>query len=340
MPTALITGASGFIGRHLTTRLAQEGWNLRCVVRETSRTDHLRELGVELITTSLWDEEALTAALSGCDHLFHVAGLTCAFQPEELYKVNQAGTATLVQAAARQETPPVVTIVSSLAACGPASENSPHTEEMTPAPISNYGRSKRAGEEAAEAMASHVPVTVVRPGIVFGQYNREGLPMFHSIRKMRLHAIPGWGNPPRVSLIHVTDLVELLYRAATVGERIERKPGEEGFTGKGYYFASDPVRPDYRELGQMIATAAEVSWMVPLSVPKPLVWLIAVASESGGKLSGRPSIVNRDKYREAFAGDWVSSGERAQQELDFLPAASLPDRLRETCDWYRDQGWI
>lgn len=340
MPTALITGASGFIGRHLTTRLAQEGWKLRCVVRETSRVDHLRDLDAELITTSLWDEEALTVALSGCDHLFHVAGLTCAFQVEELFKVNQAGTETLMHAAARQETPPVVTLVSSLAACGPAKGDQPHTEEMTPAPISNYGRSKRAGEVAAESLADQVPVTIVRPGIVFGEHNREGLPMFHSIRKIRVHAIPGLGRPPQVSLIHVTDLVELLYRAATAGERIGPKPGEEGFAGKGYYFASDPICPDYRELGRMIATAAEVPWMAPLSVPKPLVWLISVASESGGKLSGRPSIVNRDKFTEAFAGDWISSGERARRELDFLPAAALAERLRETCDWYRDQGWI
>jgi len=96
-----ITGATGFIGGYLAERLVAEGHHLRCLARPTSRVDHLRALGVEIITADLLDREALCRAMQGCDWVFHLANLYAMWypRPEEFWQTNVEGTRCIMEAA-------------------------------------------------------------------------------------------------------------------------------------------------------------------------------------------------------------------------------------------------
>jgi nucleoside-diphosphate-sugar epimerase len=271
--------------------------------------------------------------------VYHVAGMTCAFRAQQLMQVNREGTARLVRACADRTTPPTVVLMSSLAAAGPATADLPRLETDPPRPVSDYGRSKRAGERAAAAWAGQVPLTVVRPGIVFGPRNREMLPIFRSVYRLRIHAVPGI-RAMRVSLIHIDDLVEITLRAAQRGVRVAPEPSDDDYTGKGYYFACSPEQLTYAELGRMVGRALGRNRVLLLYLPTPVPWLAAAANQMGARLRGKPDTFNLDKIREARAGSWIGTAETVRRELGFVPPLPLSDRMVQTGQWYLQSGWL
>jgi nucleoside-diphosphate-sugar epimerase len=98
MSRCLITGASGFVGSNLARRLRSEGWDVRCLVRSTSRLDQLEPLGVDLVRGSLDDPASLRAAAGGADVVFHLAGRTAALRASQYMVDNAEGTRRLAEA--------------------------------------------------------------------------------------------------------------------------------------------------------------------------------------------------------------------------------------------------
>ena len=350
MAAILVTGATGFIGGHLTQHLVAQGHAVRCLVRATSHTDALHSLGVELVEGSLADAASVARAVAGADRVYHLAGLTSAVRRASLMQANGLGTWHVALACAQQPTPPVLIYVSSIAAAGPVGRSQIRTEQDPPKPISYYGRSKRAGEVAVQHLADRVPVTVVRPGIVFGECGRELLPMFRSIRRLRVHAVAGY-QTPRLSVIHVADLVDLLVRASETGRRLvpachpriagtsTARTGPLG-TGQGFYFACRNEYPDYLEFGRLLQRALRLRCVTYLLLPQPLPWLVGGISELIGRVRGQSSSLNIDKMREASAESWACSCEAAQRDLGFQPRQPLFEQLQITADWYRENKWL
>jgi len=337
MPRVFVTGATGFIGSHLVQALAERGAQVRCLVRPTSRTDLLRAAGAELVSCEPSRPATWADALADVDMVYHLAGVTRTLVPSEFLRVNCTLTEQVAAACAAQPAPPTLVLVSSVAAAGPAPRGQVRIESDPPAPVSHYGRSKLAGEEAAARYASRVPLSIVRPGIVFGPRDPSFLKILQAIRRLHVHATPGL-HPPALSYIHVADLVELLLRVADRGSRVPT--GENGHAGKGRYFAVAPEYPTYAELGQLLRPLLDRPRAPIVRVPAPLAWCIAGASECWSRARGRAEELNLDKIREALASSWACSGEAARRDLDFTPAHPLAERLRETVEWYRAAGWL
>jgi nucleoside-diphosphate-sugar epimerase len=339
--TALVTGASGFIGRHLTAALTARGWRVRCLVRPTSTVRPLRRCGAELYRGDVLQPSALASAVAGADVVFHLAGLTKALAAAEMMRVNGEGTGNVAQACAAQAHPPVLVVCSSLAAAGPTPENTIRTEADPPAPISDYGRSKRAGELAAAAWADRVPTTVIRPGVVFGEWDRLTYPMFRAIWTTRIHVVPTFAPPP-LSLIHVDDLVSFFLAAADRGPRIapagDRLP--PGYRPPGYYFATMAEYPTWTQLGRMTAQLLNRRHVCVLHLPEPVPWIAGILGELIGRWRGRPATVTRDKIREAIVPSWASSPDAAREDLAVTAAANLYERLGQTVHWYRARRWL
>jgi nucleoside-diphosphate-sugar epimerase len=333
----LVTGAGGFIGRHLVRRLIERGCRVSCLVRATSRIDELRSAGAQLITGDVTDRvgmaSALTASQAGV--VFHLAGLVKALGPDDFVRVNAGGVESVAGACADRADPPVLVVVSSLAAAGPSAGGRPRVEDDLPTPVSAYGRSKLAGEQAAAKYAAAAPISIVRPPIVFGPGDRGVLEMFRPIARRGIHVVPGRGEG-RFSLVHVADLVEGLLLAAEKGERLH--PG--GSPGQGVYFMATQDDPTYAELGAAIAAALGKERPTVVHVPRLLMRLAGLCGDAMGQIRRRPGWVNSDKIAEALAGSWVCSSAKARTHLGWSPAAALAERLRETAQWYSQAGWL
>lgn len=332
----LITGASGFIGGHLARVLAERGDDVTCLVRKTSRTEHLESLPVTMAFGDITDAESLREPLRDKQVVYHVAGCVHALNKRQFFEINERGTGNVAGACARQSDPPVLVVVSSLAAAGPAPDTRPLREDHTPAPVSYYGRSKLASERAAAKYADRVPITIVRPACVFGEGDRDCLEMFRPIDRFHVHFSP---RRMRVSMIHVADLIDLLILAANRGRRIEVPRSAAPASPQGCYFAACDEYPTYAELGRMMARALGRRVLI-LPIGRPAFWTGAVFNELVGKITGRPLAFNIDKAREVTARRWLCSPQTAIDELGFSLGASLAERLDQTVRWYRAEGWL
>lgn len=338
MAKVFVTGASGFVGSHLVEALAARGDTVTCLVRRTSRIEPLERLGVRLVYGEVNDPKSFAEAVQGQDVVYQVAGLTRVLRREEFYRVNGEGVGVVAEACAKAApSPPVLVVVSSLAAAGPARQGRPLTEDDPPQPISHYGRSKLAGERAARRWADRVPITIVRPPIIFGPGDRACLEWFKCIQRFRLHFVPGW-HRRLYSWIHIADLVQLLLLAAEQGERLRASEAPE-HQSEGIYFADSGEHPTFPEMGRKMAAA--LGCRVALCyIAMPVLWTITAGIEAVSRLRRKPNYVNFDKIREAAAGHWICSAEKAAHQLGFAPGATLDQRLRETVAWYRQAGWL
>ncbi len=333
----LVTGATGFIGRHLVRHLSDKGYHVVCLYRTPDRAQPLKELNVELVQGTLQDPASWQQHLGQVDVVFHLAGVVKTFSRRHFEQVNVQGTRQLLQAAARGDRVPGVVLVSSLAAAGPSPVDRLRCESEPPRPVSVYGRSKRAAEQEASRWADRVPITVVRPPIVFGPEDRDVLEMFRPVARFGIHMVPTL-SVPRMSLVHVEDLVRALVAAARQGRRISTCPEEDQFAG--FYFVAAEEHPRYDQLGRMIAQALGRRRVLVLRVPGAVTWLAALGAESVARLRRRPQIFNLDKAREARAGSWTCDPSRAVEQLQWHPLAPLQQRLEQTIQWYRERGWL
>jgi len=335
--SVLVTGANGFIGSHLVRRLTERHCQVWCLVRANSRIGELRSLGVQLLIGDVTDQASVAKALaqSHADTVFHLAGLVKTLHRADFTRVNAGGVETIAAACANRAGPPVLVVVSSLSAAGPCAGGQLRRESDIPTPVSSYGRSKLAGEQAAATYAAAVPISIVRPPIVFGPGDRGVLEMFRPIARWGLHVVPGHDNH-RFSLIHVDDLVAGMLLAAAKGERLP----DHGSPGQGVYFLAAEDHPTYAQLGQAIAMALGQKPPFLLRLPAPLLRLVGIAANAVAHLRRHPGWINRDKITEALAGSWACSSAKARAHLGWSPAAVLADRLHETAQWYRQAGWL
>jgi dihydroflavonol-4-reductase len=334
---ALVTGASGFIGAHLLPLLAARDVRVRAMVQVGENVSALAKLDLEIVTGDVRDFASLKTAVDGVDVVFHLAGLLTARSERQFLDVNERGADNVARACAERSTPPVMLLVSSLAAAGPATEGRPRTELDPPRPVSKYGRSKRAGELAARRWAARVPLTIVRPPMVFGEGDVHSRWLFRPIARRGIHAVPGMRRR-HVSLIHVDDMCLALCLAAEQGARVGHCKSEE--PAHGVYFLAAEQDLDYDELGRWIGSAVGRRRVRVVRAPGWLGYCAASAGEVVSRLSRRPTLFNLDKMREALAGSWTCSAARIQQDLGFAVGRPLDQRLLQTAQWYAGRGLL
>jgi len=319
---ALVTGASGFIGRRLAQKLAREGHDVICLVRRTSRTAGLEGPSIGLAVGDVTDPASLESALRDRDHIFHLAAVVQAAAASDFETVNVAGTRHLVEAALRAG--PAIrrfVHVSSIAAAGPSGPDRPGTEDDEPRPVTAYGRSKLAAERVVLQAAGRLPVTIIRPPNVVGPGSPE---LERAMGLLRLRLAPKVGDGrPRTSLIDVDDLADALILAA----------GDPRAAGRTYY-VTDGLAYAWPEItGALAEELAAGRLRIPVAFGAQM--LAAGLAEAAARLSRRRPALTRDIVRAGRDSFWLYDGSRIREELGYRPATSMRLSIRRAVEAYR-----
>jgi nucleoside-diphosphate-sugar epimerase len=323
----LVTGANGFVGSHLAEALLARGYQVRCLVRRSSDLSYIQELPVDWAYADLRDGHELKQACQGMDAVCHCAALTRALDEETFFQVNTDGTEALARAWLETDGPQErFLFVSSQAAAGPASGASDLVNESRPPqPITWYGRSKWAAEQVLLALSDRLPLTIVRPAPVFGPRDRDFFTYFDLVK--RGLSLKLGRDERRVSLIYIRDLVTLLLLAL------------EGEAALGQtYFGCGPSQ-SYAGFSAAIAQALDKRTL-QITLPEAVLSPLSLWSKVQGRLTGRPALLNDQRILDMRCRYWLCSGEKAQQELGFVPQVDLAAAVRETIDWYQEHGWL
>lgn len=310
---AVLTGATGFIGRHLAERLDRDGWRLRVFTRRPEAAAELRYGSA--IVGHFTQPEKLCELVRGADLVIHCAGAIKARDRAAFHSANAESVERLIEACATTDTKPRFILLSTLAAREPK--------------ISAYAESKHAGEEVAEALSAALQsLTVLRPPAVYGPGDRETLAFFKLLQR-GLAVVPKQPSA-RLSLIHVADLVECVARLAAA----EAPP-------QGIFEIGDSAPEGYSWPELIAAGEAAVGRSArKIALPWPLASTLGAAISVAAGVLGLAPMLSRGKAAELFHTDWVVRDRRLQLALACPPRIGIAEGFAETVAWYRARSWL
>jgi UDP-glucose 4-epimerase len=300
-PLAL-TGGTGFVGQATLDEAARRSE----AVRALARADREAQENVTWVKGDLANGPALALLCEGAGAVIHIAGAVNLPTRAEFAAVNIAGTQAVVDAARAAGVRRFVH-VSSLAAREPG--------------LSNYGWSKRMGEEVVQA--SGLDWTIIRPPAIYGPREREIRELFRAAH-WRVLPMPPAG---RASIMHVDDLARLLLDLVPAAASSQRIYEPDDGHANGWA---------HRELAQMIGAAVgRRVWAphVPRGVLKAAARLDLMIRGAGAKLTP-------DRASYMSHPSWVSEPARAVPPDLWYPQIATPEGLRTTAQWYRSAGWL
>ncbi len=310
----LITGATGFVGKHLVQALSSKH-EIFCLVRNEQKLKDLpaRER-LKIIKGDLFVGEPFPEDL---EMVIHLASLTKALRADDFFRTNVAGTEALLSRLKNCSLKKFI-LLSSLAAAGPSDKNG-ITEDFPANPVSLYGKSKFEQEKIVARTAA-CPFWILRAPIVFGPYDFDMLVGLKLIKK-------GWllttGSRKRLySIIFVKDLVKAIEKL------IEHSPEQKIF----YAANTQPI--DWQEFMLQCAQLMGRTKLHNINLP---LWIAKIAAESSSLLamiSEKSSIFNRDKYLEMKYPFWICNSNAFRKATAFECDYSLNDALALTINWY------
>ena len=319
-------GCERFCRQPRAGRVGRKGIPTTVLVRQASSKRfieaQLSRVNVRLGT--ILDRESLRQATADATHVIHCAGCIKALRPAEFYEVNQIGTRNVV-AAVNDPDSQVGRLVhiSSLAAVGPATAEAPARESQTPKPVTDYGRSKLAAEEEVTG-GCRTEFVILRPPAVYGPRDTEFLRLFKMIRR---HLCPIFGGQT-FSMVFVKDLAE-----ATVACLTNPEAGKQIFNVASHEIVTSHT------LSREIAAQMGVRTLT-LHLPLAFLWWACAGQELLSRLTSRPSVLSRQKYRELGAPGWVCDPTLLRTQAGFVCQTSLPTGVSQTLTWYRLEGWL
>ena len=326
--TTVVTGATGFLGSALVTELVKRRQSVRILARDEKKARQLFGDAVTIIPGEITEALQVQRAVDGATTIYHLAGrLYHPNIPAELYRqVHVEGTRTLLKACQGQSLLRRIVHVSTTGVHGVTGEV-PATEDAPFAPTNAYEATKLEGELLAfkAYQEQGLPVTVVRPGLVYGPGDLHLLGFFVSIKKGLFHVIDG--GKALLHPVYIDDMVAALLLCAEHPQAF----------GRSYNIAGEhPVT--VRELGTAIAHA--LNRRLPAgSIP---LWLANLASDIFSAMPGMqgeraPLTRSRVKF---LTNSRIYDISRARSELDFIPKVGLEEGMKLTAAWYYKHRYL
>ncbi|HKM49173.1 MAG TPA: hopanoid-associated sugar epimerase [Terriglobales bacterium] len=328
---AFVTGATGFLGSHVARVLAEQGAELRLLVRPTSDLRNLEGLKADRVVGDLRDAASIAPALSGCDVVFHVAAdyRLWVRDPEEMYRSNVEGTRSLLEAARKQGVRRIV-YTSSVATMGfTFNNNGSVADEQSPVGIADmighYKRSKFMAEQVAvEAARSGIDVVIVNPTTPIGERDIKPTPTGRIVVDFMKRKFPAYVETG-LNLVDATECARGHVQAL-----------EKGRSGERYILGGENLT-----LKQILDRLAVITNLPSPTVKLPYIFALAagvVDEMVTGRLLGREPRATIDAVRMGRKMMFVSSA-KAERELGWR-MVPVDGALRRSVDWFRANGYV
>ena len=327
----LITGASGFIGSFIVEEALRRGFETWAAIRKSSSKDYLRDERIHFIELNLNSKEQLVKQLMGhdFDYVVHAAGVTKCLNKQDFYRINTEGTKNLVDAlmeTTRMSLKRFV-FVSSLSIFGAIKEQLPYEEIREtdiPQPNTVYGRSKLEAEQYLAT--TRVPYIILRPTGVYGPREKDYYIMAKSIKGHSDFAV-GYQRQD-ITFVYVEDVVQAVFLALDHGQ-IGRR-----------YFLSDGEVYQSATFSNLIHEELGRPWWIRIKAPIWVLRIITFFGEYIGRMTGKVTALNNDKFNILKQRNWRCDIEPARKELGFEPKVKLEEGVKRTIKWYKENGWL
>jgi nucleoside-diphosphate-sugar epimerase len=328
----LITGASGFIGSFIVEEALRRGFETWAAVRRSSSREYLHDERINFIELNLSSKQQLVEQLQGkeFDYVVHAAGVTKCIDKRDFRLINTEGTKNLVDALIETGMPlRRLVFVSSLSVFGAIHEQQPYEEireSDTPQPNTAYGRSKLEAEHYLESLGSRVPYIILRPTGVYGPREKDYFMMAKSIKQHSDFAV-GFKRQD-ITFVYVKDLVEAIFLSLDKGDNGRK------------YFLSDGQVYQSATFSNLIHEALGRPWWIRITAPIWVLRIITFIGEYAGRLTGKVTALNNDKYNILRQRNWRCDIQPAIRELGYHPKWQLDEGVKETIQWYKDNKWL
>ncbi len=329
MATALVTGATGFIGYHIAKALRTKGFDVRALVRKGSDTALLTALDVEPAPGDLRDYPAVLKASRGCDQVYHAAADYRLWvpDPETMYAINVEGTANVMRAALETDVTKVV-YTSTVGVFAPARNGKPGSEE-TPAGlrdmVGHYKRSKfLAEQEVREFIRKGLPAVIVNPTAPIGAMDRRPTPTGKIIVEFLNGKMPAYLDTG-LNFVDVEDVAEAHVLASL-----------SGVVGESYILGNANLTlKQFLQLLARVTGKKAPRWKLPYTP----VLCLAFIDESLARLTRRKEpAIPLDGVRMARHYMFFDCS-KAVRKLG-MAQNSLETAALKAIDWYRGNGYV
>jgi nucleoside-diphosphate-sugar epimerase len=306
MNPVLLTGATGFIGQHLQSKLLAESFEVVGMVRPSSSHKNTLAPGTRKLLCDLADSSQLISTIQNASAFIYCAGSVRGRNLEDFRAANIAGVRSVVEAMNRAGNSIPLILISSLAASRPQ--------------VSDYANSKYLGEQEVIRNADF-PWTIMRPPAVYGPGDREMLPILKLARKGLV--TPVGPAEQKLSLIHVQDVSSAIVAClknpdACEGKTFSMDDGHEG----GY---------DWDE----IARASSKGRYHRFNIPDWIIFAAGHLNLALARMLGYAPMLTPGKARELTQTDWVCNNTALNQATGWSPEIDLKQGVNSL---FEDRG--
>lgn len=325
---AFVTGATGFVGSHVARLLAEQGADLRLLVRAGSRRENLAGLPGDLVVGDLNDSASLRKGMEGCEAVFHMAADYRLWirDPQPMYAANVDGTVAVIEAAQAAGVRRTV-YCSSVATLGFGYDHKPVNEE-TPVNVDqmvgHYKRSKYLAErKAMEFAAKGAEVVIVNPSTPIGEQDIKPTPTGRIVLDFLLGNFPAYMETG-MNLVDVHDVARGHLLAFEKGRRGER-----------YILGGENLT-----LKQILDILGELTGLPSptMKVPHAVAMAYAVFDQTfNGYIRNREPRATIDEVRMGRKFMWVDCA-KAERELGYTHGPAR-EALRRAARWFVEKGY-
>lgn len=308
----LITGASGFIGSFLCEEALNHGFETWAAMRTHSSRKWLQDTRLQFITLDLTDKSVLREQLKDTyfDIIIHAGGATKCLNQEDFDFHNFQCTKNFVEV---------------LTELGCLPKQFVYLSSLSAIYGSTYGNSKLKSE--AWLKEHQLPLVIFRPTGVYGPREKDYFMMAKSIKKHIDFAV---GMKEQIlTFVYVKDLTGAIFAAI-----------DRNITDGQIFNVTDGQEYESRTFSDLIQKELAVKHVIHIKAPLWLLKIVSCIAEDLSKITGKPATLNRDKYKIMAQRDWTCDITPLRQILNYEPQWQLERGVKETMEWYKNEGWI